>query len=877
MKPMGLNEIRKKFLDFFESKGHYVASSFPLVPQNDKSLLLINAGMVPLKNYFTGAEVPPKNRMVTCQKCIRTGDIENVGYTARHATFFEMLGNFSFGDYFKQESLQWGWEFFTEVLEIPEDKLWPSVYIDDDEAYDIWKNIIKVPEERIIRLGKEDNFWEIGTGPCGPCSEIYYDRGESFGCGDPDHLPGCECDQYIEIWNHVFTQFNRSEDGTYSPLDKKNIDTGMGLERIAAVMQGVGSIFEVDTIRKVLDKVVEISGKPYGDDTKTDVSIRIITDHIRAVSFMVGDGILPNNEGRGYVLRRLLRRAARHGKLLGIEEMFLKDIVDVVIEQSGEAYPILIEKKDFIKKVISLEEERFYQTIDQGIEILNSYIEAHRDKGILPGEAAFKLYDTYGFPLDLTREILDEIDMKVDEDGFEKSMEAQRERARKARDNGEELGWEDGLGSILKEQGPTMFVGYDQLTATAICQGIVTKNKMVETATIGDKVDILVDQTPFYAESGGQTGDQGMLLADGLKIIVRDCQKTNNGVYLHKGEVIEGIITVNQRLTLEVDAFKRHNTARNHTATHLLHRALKLVLGEHVDQAGSYVSNERLRFDFNHFNAMSTEELLKVESIVNEEILKASAVTVVETSIEEAQKMGAMALFSENYADQVRVVSVGNFSLELCGGTHLSNSSEAGLIKIISEGGVAAGVRRIEAVTGATAIKYYQEVESTLRQVMETVKANQNEIISKSGHMMEELKSLMKENELLKTKAASAHLSEILEGKTLIDGIPVISHAFPNLEMNMVRNIGDRLKDQLDEYLIVLGSSEGGKVVFVAMASPEAISKGLHAGNIVREVAKMAGGNGGGRPNMAQAGGKDPGKLNDALNKVVEIAKNMLK
>jgi|LGOV01.1.fsa_nt_gb alanyl-tRNA synthetase len=877
MKKMGLNEIRSSFLSFFESKGHYIENSAPLVPRDDKSLLLVNAGMAPLKNYFTGAETPPRNRMATCQKCIRTGDIENVGITARHATFFEMLGNFSFGDYFKSESLKYGWEFVTEVLEIPVENLWATVYLDDDEAYEIWKNEIGIPEDRIIRLGKEDNFWEIGNGPCGPCSEIYYDRGEKFSCGDPDHKPGCECDQFLEFWNHVFTQFSRTEDGEYVPLEKKNIDTGMGLERIAAIMQGVDSIFEVDTIRKVLDKVVEISGKSYNNNAKDDISIRIITDHIRAVAFLVSDGVLPNNEGRGYILRKLLRRAARHGKLLGVDNLFLKDLVDVVIDQSGSAYPNLVEKKEFIKKVISIEEERFYQTIDQGMEILNGYIDIHKKNAVLPGDEAFKLYDTYGFPLDLTREILQEIDMNVDEDGFNEEMEKQRQRARKARENGDEAGWEEGKRNILKPFEPTEFIGYDLIEENAECIGIIKDHNLVENATSGDVVEIIFNKTPYYAESGGQVGDIGSIIDENTIVEITDCKKSNNGIFLHKGIVKEGTIRINSIYNLKVDKESREDIARNHTTTHLLHTALKMVLGNHVEQAGSSVDSKKIRFDFTHFNSISNEELKKVENIVNKEILKATPVEVINTTLDEAKNIGATALFSEKYGTHVRVVKVGDFSMELCGGTHLTNSSQAGTFKIVSEGGVAAGVRRIEALTGFNALKYYDEVDNTLNQVIETINANKEDIVNISSNMINDMKKIAKENEILKSKIALNNLNEIIDKKVDIDGISIISYGYKNVDLNIVREIGDKIKDHLNEYLIVLGSSQDDKVIFVAMASEGAIKKGLHAGNIVREVAKLTGGNGGGRPNMAQAGGKDPSKMNIALEKVQTIAKNMLK
>ncbi|OPL08462.1 MAG: alanine--tRNA ligase [delta proteobacterium ML8_F1] len=877
MKNLGLNEIRKAFLDFFESKGHYVASSYSLVPKNDKSLLLVNAGMAPLKNYFIGAEEPPAKRMATCQKCIRTGDIENVGRTARHATFFEMLGNFSFGDYFKEESIAWGWEFATQVLEIPEEKLWATVYYEDDEAYEIWKNNIGIPEERIVRLGKEDNFWEIGVGPCGPCSEIYYDRGEDYSCGDPEHKPGCECDQFLEFWNHVFTQFNKNEDGFYTELKNKNIDTGMGLERIAAILQGVDSIFEVDTIRAILDKVVAISGRPYQRDESTDVSLRIITDHIRAVTFLISDGVLPDNEGRGYVLRRLLRRAARHGRLLGIEGPFLDQVAEVAIEMSSQAYENLASKRDFILRVIAHEEQRFSETIDQGHQILFDYIEAYRQKGVLPGIEAFKLYDTYGFPLDLTKEILEEIGMEVDEEGFSEAMEAQRSRARKAREKGEGPGWEEELTRLLREFPRTSFLGYETLESTGKCAGILRGNEKVEFATEGQKVRIITDQTPFYPQSGGQVGDRGVITGPGVVITIRDTHKSAAGVILHEGELTRGDLEVGMTLTMTVDGPSRRATAKNHTTTHLLHKALKIVLGDHVEQAGSYVDASRLRFDFSHIGPMTPDEIQKVEDIVNGEIQKGQAVTVEEMGLEEARAAGAMALFDEKYDEVVRVVRAGDFSTELCGGTHLTNTGEANLFKILSETGIAAGTRRIEALTGQAAIEYYQELENTFNAVLEIIKVNKDEILSRSKHLVQDMKHLMKENELLKSKVAARQLEAALDRRVILEGISIFSHGFDQVDVNVLREMGDRLKNQLGEYLVVLGTTLEEKVVYIAMASPKAIEKGLHAGNVVREVAKLSGGSGGGKPHMAQAGGSEPQSMEQALEKVVEIAKNMLK
>lgn len=878
MKEMGLNEIRAKFLEFFKSKDHLVESSFSLVPKTDKSLLLINAGMAPLKDYFTGVEKPPHHRMVTCQKCIRTGDIENVGVTSRHATFFEMLGNFSFGDYFKDDAIKWGWEFVTEVLEIPKDNLWVSIYLDDDEAFDIWKDKIGIPEDRIVRLGKEDNFWEIGTGPCGPCSEIYYDRGPEFSCGDPNHTLGCDCDQFLEFWNLVFTQFSKNEDGTYSPLKKKNIDTGMGLERIAAIMQGVDSIFEVDTIKKVLDKVVQISNKTYGDNLKDDISIRIITDHVRAVTFLISDGVMPNNEGRGYVLRRLLRRSARHGKLLGINEIFLNQIVDVVIEQSGEAYPDLIEKRDYINKIVGIEEEKFNQTIDQGIERLQSYIkELNKDKeNVLSGSNAFKLYDTFGFPLDLTREILEEIGKSVDEDSFNAEMEKQRKRARKAREIDGELNWENGDSKLLEKFSVTNFVGYDLLENSSKVLAIISNESLVENATKGDEIDLIVESTPFYAEAGGQVGDTGLIVGNNLKIEVIECKKTKNDIFIHKCKVIAGEISVSDEVILKVDEKRRNNIERNHTSTHLLHKALKIVLGDHVQQAGSYVDDKRLRFDFAHFSPITDGEIKRIEDIVNTEILKAVNVEIINTTLEKAKTLGAISLFNEKYSNDVRIVKVGEFSMELCGGTHIENSAKAGLIKIVSEGGIASGVRRIEAVTGFNAIDYYNDIENTFNKVVKIVKSEKEEIVSKTEQLANQFKKVSKEMNQLKSKMASSNISELIENKIIVQDITIIRFAYNNVDVTTIREIGDKLKDRLDDYLIVLASITGDTAIFVVMASEGAISKGLNAGTVVKEIVKITDGKGGGKPSNAQAGGANAKKVDLALEKVEQIVKSMV-
>lgn len=702
MEKMGLNEIRSKFLEFFESKGHYVANSYSLVPNNDKSLLLINSGMAPLKNYFSGVEVPPSVRMCTSQKCIRTGDIENVGITARHATFFEMMGNFSFGDYFKRESIKWGWEFVTEWLNIPEDKIWVTVYEEDDDSYDIWAKEMNFPEERMVRLGKDDNFWEIGTGPCGPCSEIYFDRGEEYGCDNPDCKPGCDCDRYLEFWNHVFTQFDRDEEGNYSLLENKNIDTGMGLERMGCIMQGVDTIFEVDTIKSILEAVEKLTGVKYGENPKNDISIRIITDHIRAVTFLVSDGVLPSNEGRGYVLRRLLRRAARHGKLLGVKELFLQKLIDEVIKVNDKAYPVLVEKESYIKKVVGIEEEKFNETIDQGTEILNSYIEVLKNEGktVLSGQEAFKLYDTYGFPIDLTKEILEEEHLSVDEEAFNEEMEKQKERARNARGNMDGESWKEDPLSKLESTVDSTFNGYSEIYGEGTIEAIVKDDELVQSAEEGDKVSIVLDNTTFYPEGGGQVGDCGLITNENLVLEVLNTKKGANNSIKHIGIIKSGRISNGDKVKTLVDRETRMSAARNHSATHLLHKALREVLGEHVNQAGSLVTPERLRFDITHFEAISNEELKVIEEKVNNVILSSLDIKCDIMNIKEAKEKGATALFGEKYGDEVRVVSMGDYSTELCGGTHLTNTSQVGMFKILSEGGVAAGVRRIEAITG---------------------------------------------------------------------------------------------------------------------------------------------------------------------------------
>lgn len=879
MQKMVLNEIRSKFLNFFESKGHYAAKSASLVPHNDKSLLLINSGMAPLKNYFAGVEVPPSKRMTTCQKCIRTGDIENVGKTARHGTFFEMLGNFSFGDYFKRESIRWGWEFVTEHLNIPEDRLWVTVYEEDDDAFDIWSKEMNFPTERIVRLGKDDNFWEIGTGPCGPCSEIYFDRGEAFGCDNPDCKPGCDCDRYLEFWNHVFTQFDRDEEGNYGQLEHKNIDTGMGLERMACIMQDVDNIFEVDTIRHIISSIEKVANVEYGKDAKTDVSIRIITDHIRAVSFLVADGVLPSNEGRGYVLRRLLRRAARHGKLLGIKENFLYKLVDEVIKVSGEAYSELVEKESYIKKVIRIEEEKFNETIDQGSEILASYIEdlKKNNSKTLSGENAFKLYDTYGFPIDLTKEILEEVGLDLDEEAFNDEMNKQRERARSARGNMEGESWKEDPLSKLDESAASSFEGYNDLSLVGKVNAIVMNDEIVESAKEGDKIAIVLNQTTFYPEGGGQAGDCGILSNDNVTIEITDTRKGANNTIKHIGFVKSGEVKVNDELTTLVNKEVRMASARNHTATHLLHKVLKEVLGEHVNQAGSLVNAERLRFDVTHFEAISKDELKLIEEKVNDAILASLEINCENMGINEAKEKGATALFGEKYGMEVRVVSMGDFSIELCGGTHLKNTSQVGMFKILSEGGVAAGVRRIEAITGKAVYEYLKERDAVIADVCITLKAKEDNLTQRATQLVEENKSLAKDLHEIKAKMSLQSADSILDSKVEINGVNLVTAKFEDMDMNTLRETADSLRDKLGSGVVVMANVVDNKVNFIVTATKDVLEKGIHSGNIVREVAQIAGGKGGGRPNMAQAGANDVTKVEEALNYAGEVIKSQVK
>ncbi len=879
MKKLGLNEIRERYLKFFENKGHLRMPSFPLVPRNDPSILLINAGMTPLKPYFTGAEEPPRHRVTTCQKCIRTPDIENVGKTARHGTFFEMLGNFSFGDYFKKEAIPWAWEFVTKELEIPIDRLYVTIYEDDDEAFEIWRNDVGLPADRIVRMGKADNFWEHGTGPCGPCSEIHFDRGADKGCGKPDCKVGCDCDRYIEFWNLVFTQFNREEDGTYSKLKKKNIDTGMGLERLAVIMQDVNNLFEVDTIRNILNYVCDKAGVKYGSSDKTDVSIRVITDHIRSTTMMVSDGILPSNEGRGYVLRRLLRRAARHGRLIGIKEAFLYDIAKIVIRESREAYPELAEKEDYICKVIKIEEERFAVTIDQGLSILNEFIEEVKAANgkVLPGSMVFKLHDTYGFPLDLTREIAEEVGLTIDEEGFKAEMGEQKKKAREALKNRETSAWAQGLAEGIDKSVKTVFTGYECTRTEAVILYIIKDGELAENAQQDDELTVILDRTTFYAESGGQAADTGVIRTKTGSIGVKDCRKTAEGLYLHTGTVEDGIIEKGSAATAEIDAEKRLATARNHTTTHLLQKALRNVLGEHVTQAGSAVDPNRLRFDFHHFSPMTSEEIKRVEDEVNGKILENLTVTVQEMPVDEAKKLGAMALFGEKYGNVVRVVKAGDYSMELCGGTHLGYTSQAGLVKILGESGVAAGVRRIEALTGRNALEYYNEKEEQLNGIAGALKSTPQDSLRKVEIMSAELKAALKEIEQLKDKLVSGSFDEVLSKAVDVNGIKAVTARFDQLDPEALRNTCETLRSKLGSGIVVLASASGGKVNFVAMATKDAVERGAHCGNVVREAAKTAGGGGGGRPDMAQAGGKDAEKIGDALSSALEAIKAQIR
>lgn len=876
MKWTSLNDLREKYLSFFESKGHLRLPSYSLVPQGDKSLLLINSGMAPMKKFFTGEVEPPRRRVTTCQKCIRTPDIDRVGITARHGTFFEMLGNFSFGDYFKDEAIHWSWEFLTEVLEIPAERLYPSVYENDEEAYSIWRDEIGVPESRIKKLGKEDNFWEHGTGPCGPCSEIYFDRGEKYGCGKPDCGPGCDCDRFMEIWNNVFSQFNNDGKGNYTELAQKNIDTGMGLERLACVMQGVDNMFEVDSIRGTLDRVVEISGKKYGGSDKDDISIRVITDHIRSATFMISDGVTPSNEGRGYVLRRILRRAARHGKLLGIERQFLAELCESVIKENEAGYPELRDRESYIKRVISIEEERFDATIDAGLSILSNLIRGALKEGAdaISGEEAFKLYDTFGFPLDLTREIALESNLAINEDVFNDLMQAQRARARAARAN--ISGWSEASKSVLSGVPKTEFTGYGEYRSDATVVAILAGDEPVDTVSEGD-CTVILDRTPFYGEGGGQVGDSGTIYKSGTLVSVTDTKKSD-GVYLHLCTVAAGVLSVGDRVTADISDSRRDSIRRNHSACHLLQAALRRVLGSHVEQAGSYVDEERVRFDFSHYEPMTAEQIAEVEKLVNANILVNNPITTVETDIESAREMGAMALFGEKYGKIVRVVKMGDFSCELCGGTHMDSTGRLGLFKIISESSVAAGVRRIEGVTGFGVLGLLEQREELIRSAARELKANNPlDIAARAAHVTGELSEARREIDRLSSSLASARLSGVRLSAEDVGGLKLMRAELGAESMDIARNMADRLKAEEPLSVVVLALNNGGKINFIASCGAEAVSRGAHAGNLLRAVSAVTGGKGGGRPDSATSGGRDADKIGDALDAAAEILMGQLK
>ena len=871
-----LNDLREKYLSFFESKGHLRLPSFPLVPINDKSLLLINSGMAPMKKYFTGEEIPPRNRVTTCQKCIRTPDLERVGHTARHGTFFEMLGNFSFGDYFKDEAIPWAWEFLTETLEIPKDLLWPSIYENDEEAYDIWANKIGVDPSHIVRLGKADNFWEHGSGPCGPCSEIYFDRGIKYGCGSPDCKPGCDCDRFMEIWNNVFSQFNNDGNGNYTELAQKNIDTGMGLERLACVMQGVDNMFEVDSIRKVIDKVCEISGKTYGNDAYNDISIRVVTDHSRSAMFMISDGVIPSNEGRGYVLRRIIRRACRHGKLLGIDHPFLTDTVTTSIEESKGAYPELDTKRDYILKVISMEEDRFDATVDAGLAILSDLIRgALADNAdVISGEDVFKLYDTFGFPIDLTREIAAESKLNIDEDTFNKLMLQQKKRAREARAN--IGGWDESSESLLSDLPKTEFTGYTDYKSEAKVIAILTDSGSVDSVNEGD-CSIILDRTPFYGEGGGQIGDTGTIYAKGFLARVYDTKKTD-GVYVHICTIANGSISVGDTVTADIEDARREAIRRNHSAAHLLQAALRSVLGNHVEQAGSFVSHEICRFDFTHFAALSSEEIASVEALVNANILVANEIVTMETDIETAKNHGAMALFGEKYGNVVRMVKMGNFSTELCGGTHCDNTGKIGLFKIISETSVAAGVRRIEAVTGLGVLKLLADKDALICEAANELKVqNPADIAKRAVQLQGELHTAKKEIEALNAKLASSKLGDILSSAKTVGAVKLIAVKLGDMQLDAARTLADDIKANQPDTVAVLAVASADKLNFIAVAGKDAVAAGAHAGKLVGAVAAISGGKGGGRPDSAMAGGKDASKIDEALAAAEPTLASMLK
>ncbi len=871
----GLNELREKFLKFFESKGHLRLQSFSLIPKEDNSLLLINSGMAPMKKYFTGELIPPKTRITTCQKCIRTPDIERVGITSRHGTYFEMLGNFSFGDYFKNEIIPWAWEFCTDILELPKDKLWISIYENDDEAFEIWTKEVKVDPSHIVRLGKEDNFWEHGVGPCGPCSEIYFDRGEKYGCGSESCGVGCDCDRYIEFWNLVFTQFNNDGNNNYTPLEQKNIDTGMGLERLACIMQNVDNLFLVDTVQNIMNHICKIAGVKYGKDEKTDISLRVITDHIRSVTFMIGDGVMPSNEGRGYVLRRLLRRAARHGRLISISKPFLSDLCETVIKENENAYPELREKATFIKKLISVEEENFSNTIDQGLEILNDYINK-ADSNVISGDVAFKLNDTYGFPIDLTKEILSERNMIVDEDKFNKLMSEQKNRARNAREAVGESAWDDkkiDLSSVSR----TKFIGYDNFCSLSQVIGIIKDNEFVSKVNSGEKAFIILDKTPFYAQSGGQAGDSGFFEAAGMRAEVIDTTKNLSSIYFHNTVVTEGTLSCGDKIEVTIDKIRREKTARNHTAAHLLQAALRKVLGDHVEQAGQMVNDKEVRFDFTHFSALTKEQISKVEKIINDEIFDAADVIIEEMPIEQAKKLGAMALFGEKYGKKVRVVNVNNYSIELCGGTHVNNTSKLGLFKIISESSVASGVRRIEAVTATGVLDLLNDYIDITSKCQEILKVNKpNELIRACDQFMSNAKNNEKIIKKLNSDIAKAKVSELINEAKDINNLKIIVKRIDNVDVDTLKYMCDTIKDKIANSVTIISCVNGEKANIIVSTGKEAIDMGIKSGNLAKSIAQLTGGNGGGRPDMAMAGIKDISKLEYAMSQSEKLILSIL-
>ncbi|SFC71409.1 alanine--tRNA ligase [Clostridium uliginosum] len=876
---MKTNDLREAYLKFFESKEHLRLDSFSLVPQNDKSLLLINAGMAPLKPYFTGLQEPPKTRITTCQKCVRTGDIENVGITSRHGTFFEMLGNFSFGDYFKKEIIPWAWEFITEVLELEKDKLYVTIYLDDNEAYDYWTTLTDVDPTHIFRLGKEENFWEHGSGPCGPCTEIHFNKTDKKPTTAEEFLTASDADEIVEFWNLVFTQFDGDGKGNYERLANPNIDTGMGLERLATIMQVKNSIFEIDTIENILKEICKVANVEYGKNNKTDVSLRIITDHIRSITFLISDEVMPSNEGRGYVLRRLLRRAARHGKTLGVKDAFLCDLCDIVIRDAKEAYPELENKKDYIKKVIKIEEDKFRETLDGGMDILNTFIGELKEKNkkILKGTDGFKLYDTFGFPMELTKEILEDSGFLLDKEGFNKEMKEQRERARSARKTSNYMGADVKTLDIISSDIETNFDGYDNDKLNAEVKSLINGEDFVQSVKEGDNAVIITDSTPFYAEMGGQIGDTGIIFNDKFEGKVLDTKKNIGGKIVHFVEILSGELKTGDKVTLEVDNLRRENIKRNHTATHLLDNALVKVLGSHVHQAGSYVSADRLRFDFSHFEGLKEEEILKVEELVNKAIMSITPVITEVMGLQDAKKTGAIGIFDDKYADKVRVVCAGDYSKELCGGTHIDNTGKIGLFKIISESGIAAGTRRIEAVTGIEAYKLVNEKAELLKQVSNKLKCSEKEIITKLDQQTKEIKEKEKEISTLKSKFVSMGIDDIINSSKLVKNINVIAYGLKDVDGESLRNLCEKVRDKVEVSLVLLTSEVEGKVLICAMATKDAVAKGAHCGKVIKEVSSILGGGGGGRPDMAQAGGKLPEKIEEALNEVCKIVETLAK